>query len=164
MGIVFEGLDERHQKDVMGILNDYIAEGTAAFPRDVLPEPFFDMIKKRSEGLSAYVLLEEEQNKVIGFCALNPYSPFSTFKGTAMVSYFIGKESTGKGLGTMCLQRLEEDAKRLGVRHLIAEISDENRGSLRFHENHGFRQVGALEGIGEKLGRVFGVILMQKTL
>lgn len=164
MGIVFENLGEMHQGEVMEILNGYITGGTAAFPREPLPAPFFEMLRKKSEGLSAYALRDTEGNRVVGFCSLNPYSPFSTFRETATLSYFIDSAYTGKGLGTQCLQKLEADAARLGICHLIAEISEENQGSVRFHEQHGFRQVGALQGIGEKLGRRFSVVHLQKTL
>lgn len=115
-------------------------------------------------GLCAYVLLETDSNKVVGFCSLNPYNPFTTFKSTVTITYFIDREYVGKGLGTQCLAKLEEDARKLGVHNIIAEISSENNGSIRFHDEHGFKIVGTLKDIGEKLGKVFGVVYMQKTI
>ncbi len=52
----------------------------------------------------------------------------------------------------------------MGIRHLIAEVSSENEGSLTFHQKHGFTVVGELKEIGYKLDRTFGVVLLQKTL
>jgi len=164
MNIKFEKLSIEHQKPVMEIFNFYIAGSTAAFPATVLPEPFYEMLMKKSEGLSAYALLENNQNKVVGFCSLNPYSPFSTFKATATITYFIDKEYVGKGLGTQCLAKLEEDAHELGIHNIIAEISSRNDDSIGFHKKHGFELVGKLNDIGEKLDSIFSVVYMQKTI
>lgn len=164
MNIKFEKMSIEHRAQVMEIFNFYIAGSTAAFPATVLPEPFYEMLMKKSEGLCAYVLLETDSNKVVGFCSLNPYNPFTTFKSTVTITYFIDREYVGKGLGTQCLAKLEEDARKLGVHNIIAEISSENNGSIRFHDEHGFKIVGTLKDIGEKLGKVFGVVYMQKTI
>lgn len=76
---------------------------------------------------------------------------------TVRFSYYTGKDVGGK-----CLSKLIEAGKEMGIRHLVASISSENTASLRFHERQGFRRVGELSDIGEKLGRSFGVVLMQK--
>ena len=46
----------------------------------------------------------------------------------------------------------------------FAEISSENNGSISFHKKHGYSLVGELHDIGEKFGREFGIVYMQKTL
>lgn len=52
----------------------------------------------------------------------------------------------------------------MGIKHLVASISSENEASIHFHSNCGFRRAGELSDIGEKLGRGFGVVLMQKDI
>lgn len=164
MNIVFQKLGMEHQKSVIEIFNYYISTSTAAFPSTPLPEQFYPLLIKKSEGLCAYAILEGETNKIIGFCSLNPYNPFPTFQSTATVSYFIDHEYTAKGIGAKCLTLLEKEGKALGVHSLLAEISSENASSIQFHKKNGFVQVGELKNIGEKLGRTFGVVLMQKTI
>ena len=163
MNIAFEPLSMQHQTDVMTIFNHYILTSTAAFPGKPLPDPFFAMILKKSEGgYPAYAVRSDE--KVVGFCQLSPYNPFSSFAGTACVTYFLAPEYTGKGIGAECLRILEENGKEMNISHLIAEISSENEASMYFHEKNGFRKVGELTEIGSKLGRSFGIILMQKDI
>lgn len=163
MNITFDALGTQYQSEVMEIFNHYILTSTAAFPGNSLPEPFFAMLLKKSEGgYPAYAVLCD--GKVAGFCQLSPYNPFSTFAGTACVTYFPSPEYSGKGIGTECLRRLEEDGKKMNISHLIAEVSSENDGSLRFHEKNGFRIVGELNGIGSKFGRSFGITLLQKDI
>lgn len=163
MNITFDALGTQYQSEVMEIFNHYILTSTAAFPGNSLPEPFFAMLLRKSEvGYPAYAVLCD--GKVAGFCQLSPYNPFSTFAGTACVTYFLSPEYSGKGIGTECLRRLEEDGKKMNISHLIAEVSSENDGSLRFHEKNGFRIVGELNGIGSKFGRSFGITLLQKDI
>ena len=119
-------------------------------------------LKKSEGGYPAYAVKEGET--VIGFCQLSPYNPMSSFVKTADCTYFIAEEYTGRGVGKQCLQKLTEDGKRMGITHLLAEISSENEGSIRFHRANGFRKVGELESIGEKFDRNFGVVLMQKEI
>lgn len=163
MNIIFEKMGNEHQKQVMEIFNYYIGNGTAAFPQTVLPEQFYRFLMEKSEGYPSYVL-KKDDNTIIGFCQLSKYSPFSTFKSTANITYFISKDYTRKGLGGECLKKLEQDAFNLGIRNLIAEVSSENKESINFHKKHGFFMAGELKDIGEKFEHSFGVIYMQKRL
>jgi len=91
---------------------------------------------------------------------LSAYNPFSTFKETANISYFISQNYVGKGIGEQCLEKLETDAMQVGIKHIIAQISSENQQSLKFHIKQGFEICGTLKIIGIKLGRNFNVIYM----
>lgn len=162
MIIKHEKMDLKHQAGVMSIFNHYIKSGTAAFPANELPESFYPMILKKSEGYPAYVLLADD--RVIGFCSLSPYNPFPTFKPTAMVSYFLDEKHVGMGLGQYCLELLIAGAVEKGVSQLIAEISSENTESIKFHYKNGFELAGELKAVGLKNGQQFGVVLMQKNI
>ena len=90
MNISFEKMGMDHQKSVMEIFNYYISTSTAAFPNNELPEQFYLMLLKKSEGYPAYVI--KDSDCIIGFCSLSAYNPFSTFKGTATLTYFISEK------------------------------------------------------------------------
>lgn len=109
-------------------------------------------------------MIDEECGKIVGFCQLSAYNPFSSFAQTACVTYFIASDYTACGLGGKCLKVLEKDARKQGIQHLLAEISSENAESISFHKKHGFTVCGELKDIGEKLGSKFGVVLMQKDI
>jgi len=163
MNVTFEPLSMTHQSAVMAIFNHYVETSTAAFPGRPLPEPFFAMFLKKCEGgYPSFAVLDGKT--VIGFCQLSPYNPMPTFAKTAECTFFIAPEYTGKGVGKLCLSKLIEEGRQMGITHLISEVSSENEGSIRFHEANGFRKVGALESVGEKLGRVFSVVMLQKDL
>lgn len=163
--IQWEPLLPEHGAGVMKIFNEYVETTTAAFPPGTLPESFYKMILERVGDYPAYALVDiSRENHVAGFCFLASYNPFSTFRAAANITCFIEKNYTGQGLGKKCLDKLEAAARLRGIAHLIADISSENGGSLRFHQRHGFKFAGKLENIGEKLNRLFSVVYMQKQL
>jgi len=164
MRLMFEKMDIKHQKSIMEILNYYIEKSTAAFPAYTLPEQFFAKLMEKSKGYPAYAILNSKSLEVVGFCALSAYNPFSTFKETTTISYFISPDYVGKSIGVQCLEKLETEAIQMGIKHIIAEISSENQQSLRFHGKHGFDICGTLKNIGNKFDRNFDVIYMQKNL
>ena len=164
MQMKFDKMDIKHQKSIMEIFNYYIEKGTAAFPASTLPEQFFAMLLKKTKGYPAYAILNSETLEVAGFCSLSAYNPFSTFKETATISYFISQDYVGKSIGVQCLEKLENEAIQMRIKHIIAEISSENQQSLKFHGKHGFEICGVLKNIGNKFDRNFDVIYMQKDL
>lgn len=153
-----------HQQAVIDIYNYYIKSGTSAFPPSEVSEQFYAGIMEKTEGYPAYALIDAENNHVAGFCFLKAYHPFLTFKSAATITYFIDREYTRKGLGGLCLSRLEEEGRRMGLRNLVAEVSSENNASINFHRKSGFELAGELKNIGTKLDRNFGVVYMQKCL
>lgn len=98
------------------------------------------------------------------FYLLRPYNPFAAFKETAEVSYFIKHEFTGRGIGRSALMKLEDEAKKMGIKHLLADISSENNESIEFHKRNGFNQCGKFDNIGKKFGKSFGVVWMLKEI
>lgn len=164
MQIIFEKMGIEHQESIMKVFNYYIETSTAAFPASALPEEFYFKLMEMTKGYPAYTIVNSETHEVLGFCMLRAYNPFSSFNETAEISYFISKEHVGKGIGEQCLKKLESEAKQMGIKHIIAEISSENQQSLGFHNKCGFRTCGSLKNIGKKFERSFDVVYMQKEL
>jgi len=164
MQIKFEKMGIEHQKPIMQIYNYYVENSTAAFPAAALPEQFFTMLMEKAKGYPAYAILNSETLEVAGFCMLSAYIPLSTFKETSVITYFISKDYTGKGIGAQCLKKLETEAVQMGIKYIIADISSENQGSLKFHTRHGFEVCGTLKNIGNKLERHFDIVFLQKEL
>jgi L-amino acid N-acyltransferase YncA len=162
MAFHFEPLTETHGKAVMEIFNDYVKNSFSAYPEEALPETFFGQILSMTKGYPAYAILEGE--RVIGFCFLRPYNPLTTFTECAEVSYFLDKMHTGQGIGTMALEKLENEASAMGIRSILASISSENTGSIRFHSDRGFTECGRFRKIGKKKKRYFDVVWMQKEV
>ena len=56
-----------------------------------------------------------------------PFFPFSVFRKTGMLTYFLAPQEVGKGLGGRLLDQLAEDAKKKGMTMLVANMSNEKR-------------------------------------
>ncbi len=147
----------------MDIFNHYVLNSFAAYPESKIPNQFFSRFLEIGQAYPAFVI-KSADGRVIGFCLLRPYNPFSTFRETAEVSYFIRGGFTGKGLGTSALAMLEGEARKMGIRHLLADISSENPGSIAFHERNGYTRCGTFGDIGKKFGKSFSVIWMEKQI
>lgn len=113
--IVFEPLVDSHREAVIRIFNHYVMNGTAAFSDAELPESFYPHILERVKGYPAYAVVDCQTGEVVGFCFLSAYKPVPTFRETATVTYFIAPSHLGRGIGRMCLGRLEEDAVKQGT-------------------------------------------------
>ncbi len=162
--IEFEPLADSHRQAVIRIFNHYVTNGTAAFSDAELPESFYHHLLERVKGYPAYAITDGQTGEVVGFCFLSAYKPMPTFRETATITCFIAPSRLGQGIGRMCLGRLEEDAAKQGIRHIIAEISSENEQSMAFHAGQGFVHAGRLKNIGFKLDRTFDIVYMQKEL
>lgn len=163
MTCTFEKLGPEHRDGVIGIFNHYIRTGTAAFREEVVGEDYYLKFLEVAAAHSGYAI-RDERGRVAGFCLLKPHKPLSTFAETAELMYFLGPEHTGKGIGAQALQRLEDEARKSGIKNLLASISSENSGSIEFHRQHGFVEYGRLKDIGKKFGRTFSVVWMGKAI
>lgn len=161
--ISFEAFEERHRVPVIDIFNHYIRTGTAAFRREEVGFDHFDKYLANARELCGYAILDERCT-VIGFCQLKPWADHDTFAHTAEVAYFLKPEAIGRGIGSIILERLIADAARMKKRQLLATISGENEASLRFHRKHGFTECGRFRKVGNKFGRDFDVVFMQRTI
>ena len=158
----FEPMHPEHGPAVLAVLNHHINSGFAAYPSMSLPEKLWERFFQALDGYPAYVVKHE--GEVVGFGALKPYLLPDTLARTAEVSYFLLPDHTGQGLGSRLLEILSAEALAKGVDNLLASVSSLNEGSLRFHERHGFVQVGRFPKVGRKWDQDFDLIWLQKVL
>jgi L-amino acid N-acyltransferase YncA len=148
---------------VRAIFNFYVEHSFAAYADHPLSQEDIEALLASSCGYPA-LAIQDEVGDLIGFGFLRPYSPHSTFAGTAMVTYFIASGHTGEGLGTALLQELEARALERGIRHLLAHVSSRNEASLVFQTRHGFEQCGCFHDIGHKHNQAFDIVWFEKAL
>lgn len=160
--ISFEPLAEKHRIPVMDIYNYYIENSFSAYPEESFDYDFYEKFLEISKAYPAYAI--EIEGKTIGFCYLSAYNPLSSFRETAQITYFISKDYTGKGVGKIALSKLEEEAKRFGIKTILAHISSLNTDSITFHARNGFIECGRFKKIIKKQDRYFDIIWMQKNL
>lgn len=156
-------LEETDGVKVIDIFNYYIENSYAAFPEQKLGNDFFASLLGISSGYPR-IALKTENDELIAFAFLRPYSPIPVFRRVAEVTYFIKPEYTGQGIGKSILEYLETEARQMGIDSLLASISSLNEPSIKFHSKQNFIQCGRLQNIGKKFKQEFDVVLMQKSI
>ncbi len=145
---------------VASIFNHYVTESFAAYPERPVGDDFF---RERAAVAPGYpFLVAEVDAELVGFAYLAPFLPVPTLRRSATLTYFLHPEHTGRGLGGQFLERLLEAGRHLGIVNFLAHISSANEGSIRFHLAHGFAECGRFREVGEKHGRLFDMIWMQR--
>lgn len=163
MGYYLSPISPEDREEVVNIFNYYIENSFAAYPEKKVPYEFFDIFLQATAGYPTFIA-KDENKTLLGFGMLRPYSHMPTLEKTAEITYFISPEYTGKGIGSSLLERLLSGARERGLHCILASISSLNEGSIRFHLQNGFSECGRFREVGNKHGRSFDIVWMQKLL
>jgi phosphinothricin acetyltransferase len=158
--VILREVREGDHDSIITIFNYYAATSYAAYPEIPINDRFFAVLR---EGALAFYVLECEAH-VVGFGLMKPLLPFPAFLTTGILTYFIQPEYTHMHLGKKLLDRLTDDAKKIGMTSLVANMASKNRSSIQFHLHQGFTEVGRLHNAGSKFGEPFDMVWMQKML
>ena len=108
--------------------------------------------------------LVAEDEGVVGWAALVPYSARPCHAGVVEDSIYVAERVRGRGIGHALLTELCRLADELGIWTIQAGIFPENAASLALHERCGFRRVGVRERIGQLDGAWRDVVLLERRV
>ena len=143
---------------VIEIFQEGIEGGNSTFDESA---PTWEVWDQKFFNICRFVL-ENENDEIIGWAALQPVSNRDCFKGVAEVSIYMRNNAQGKGFGSILLQKLILDSEEHGFWTLQAGIFPENEASVYVHQKLGFRTVGNREKIGQMNGVWRDIILLEK--
>ena len=154
---------EQDIPQILAIYGPYVENTTVSFEYEVPSEAAF---LQRFRDITARFpwLVWEEDGKILGYAYASPPYSRAAYSWCAEPSIYLAPEAQGKGIGRKLYGALEELLRMMGYRVLLALITGENTGSLRFHEKLGYRSVGELIACGYKFGRWLGVFWMEKQM
>lgn len=151
-------------KTILDIINYNIINSTALY--DYKTRDFETQKKiledKINKGFP--VIVAESQGKVIGFGMYSEFRLREAYKFTVEHSVYVALNEMGKGVGKLLLLKLIELAKAQGMHTMIGVIDSENKSSIRFHEQFGFKTVGIIKESGYKFDRWLDSVFMQLLL
>ncbi|KQQ68865.1 GNAT family N-acetyltransferase [Microbacterium sp. Leaf320] len=102
---------------------------------------------------------------VIGYALAQPWAGKNAYRYTVEDSIYLGPGAGGKGLGAALLQALIDACEQLGIREMVAVISDTKAdASIRLHAKLGFVEAGRMGRVGHKFGRELGTVYMRRAL
>jgi phosphinothricin acetyltransferase len=154
---------EEDLKAILRIYNLEIETGTATW--DEIP---WTMEKRRAwfaghDDLTP-VLVAEAEGTCVGFAYLSLMSDKSGWRFTREDTIYIDERYRGMGVGRVLLPALLAEAKRIGVRLVVASITSTNEASLALHARFGFEVMGTMRQAGFKFGKWMDTTYMQLVL
>jgi len=144
-------------QQIAAIYLEGIATGNATFQTDAPDWDAWDKSHLPDCRIAAF-----DRNIVAGWAALTPVSSRCVYAGVAEVSVYVAEAFRGKGLGKLLLSKLAEESEAIGLWTLQSGIFPENTGSIKIHEQCGFRIIGYREKIGKKDGLWRDNIIMER--
>lgn len=159
----FRPAEERDAEIIANIFNYFVQNTFSAYPSSPVDRSFFVRLKSMVGKLPIYVA-EDSDGVVVGFASLRPLHFADTMSRSAELTIFIQPEHTHQGLGGKLLQKMEENAKALGVDTIIGGASSHNQQSLDFQRKYGFEECGTFRRVGRKFDKDFSIVWMQKFI
>lgn len=155
------------EKDLISILDIYnyaILNTTAAYEYEAYKledrKQWYE--KKKQEDYP--VLVFEEDGKVIGFAAIEPFRPDPAYRYSVMHSVYVDHRSRGNGVGTALVKEIIRITNEKKYETLIAEIDGENEKSIKMHEKLGFKYSGTINKAAYKFGKWLDLSFYQFNL
>ena len=148
---------------ILAIYAPYVENTTITFEYDV---PCSREFIQRFYTITAQFpwLVWEEGGEILGYAYASPPYARAAYRWCAEPSVYLKPEAQGRGIGRKLYAALEEILKIQGYQVLYALITQENTGSLAFHEKLGYQKSVLFSDCGFKLGRWLGVYWLEKRL
>lgn len=132
----------------------------------------FEVTRRMSEVMKTHeCLVCEVDGEVKGFAYAAALRKRPAYDRSCEVTIYIDKDMRGRGIGRLLYERLLSDLKNMGITNAYAcvgytEEPDEylSHASPLFHERMGFEKAGHFRGCGEKFGRIYDVLWMEKII
>lgn len=156
--------EPRDIPQIAALWNAIIRETTITFnPHEKTEAEVAAFIAERTAQGHPF-LVAQEGDLVLGFATYAQFRGGAGYARTMEHSINLAPLARGKGAGRGLMAALEDHARARGLHVMVAAISGDNGGSIRFHAALGYAQVGVMPQVGWKFGRYHDLVLMQKIL
>jgi L-amino acid N-acyltransferase YncA len=149
---------------ILDIINYNILNSTALYDYKIREFETQKTILEDKINKGFPVIVAESGGKVVGFGMYSEFRFREAYKFTVEHSVYVSPDEMGKGIGKMIMVRLIELAKSQGLHTMIGVIDSENKSSIAFHEQFGFKTVGIIKESGYKFDRWLDSVFMQLIL
>lgn len=143
-----------------------VETGTATF--ELVP-PTGEEMRHRLTAVQRHGLpwlVAELDGRFAGYAYASPFRPRPAYRYGVEVSIYIEPAARGRGVGRALLKGLIDGVRAMGLRHLIAAVSDSasSVASIALHRSLGFVPAGVYRQVGWKFDRWLDVTLLQLDL
>ena len=137
---------------LLSIYNQAVLHTTATY--DIKPKTKQEMEEVFFSHIGKYIfLVEEEEERILGYASLSRYREREAFKNTVEDSVYVDEACRNKGVGKRLMKAILDFAqKRDDIHTIVALITAENEASIHLQEKYGFSLCGKIKDAGEKFG------------
>lgn len=160
MEIIIREFEEEDFENIRTIFNQYAEEGYSVLAPNSLDVYGFNLLIENART----IFVMEKDDMIIGFGYIGKYKRYKNFDATGVLTYFIVREYTAKGLGTKLFNALIELGKKLGITNYLANVTSKNIQSLNFHRKMGFKEVGYFKNVFKKFNEQIDIVWFQKQI
>ena len=132
---------------------------------DITPHPlkerlaWFNNLSSREA-----VVVAETQGTVVGFCALQPYSPEEMYAHIGVSTIWIEKDFRGQGIGHKLSKKMFPLAKKRGYLKFLIFAYSFNRDKMGFYKEVGYKEIGILKQHAKIKDKFVDVLLLERIL
>lgn len=152
--------------DIAALYGREVEGGTATF--ELTPPGEAEMGRRLAavQAVGLPWLVAERGGRFAGYAYASPFRPRPAYRYGVEVSIYVEPAARGCGVGRRLLEGLVEAVRAMGLRHLIAAVSDSDSSvaSIALHQSLGFATAGIYRQVGWKFDRWLDVTLLQLDL
>ncbi|MFT5430116.1 MAG: L-amino acid N-acyltransferase YncA [Myxococcota bacterium] len=133
----------------------------------------FDTIVRSADEVHAWftahrpdrhpVFVVTEDDSVLGWASLSPWSPRPAYDRCAEISVYIHSRHQGRGLGRALMGHAIDEAPARGIRTILTRIESSGTASIKLHESFGFSVIGTMHQVGFKHDQLLDVVMMERV-
>ena len=154
--------EHKDMPELLEIYNYEVLHGVSTFDLNV---------KTMEERLEWYhdhnianhpLIVAEVDDAVAGYASLSSYRDKEAYAATVELSVYVHPDYRRRGIARELMGRILEEARqRDDIHTVISVITEGNEGSVKLHEELGFRCCGVMNEVGEKFGKKLGIVNYQ---
>ena len=164
MEVQIRPFEIKDTQSILDIINYNILNSTALYDYKTRDFETQKTILEDKINKGFPVIIAEYNGKLVGFGMYSEFRFREAYKFTVEHSVYVSPNEMGKGIGKMIMAQLIVLAKAQGFHTMIGVIDSENKSSITFHEQFGFKTVGIIKESGYKFDRWLDSVFMQLLL
>ena len=110
------------------------------------------------------VIVIQNNDEIVGWASLNPYSNRCAYAGVADLSIYIKRDYRGRGVGSLLLKEIECSAILNQFYKIVLFTFPFNNSGQGLYRKNGYREVGVFKNQGKLDGCFVDVMIMEKIL
>jgi len=164
MEVQIRSFEIKDTQSILEIINYNILNSTALYDYKTRDYDAQKTILEEKIEKGFPVIVAESDGKIVGFGMYSEFRFREAYKFTVEHSVYVSSDEMGKGIGKKIMTQLIIIAKAQGLHTMIGVIDSENKSSIIFHEQFGFKTVGIIKESGYKFDRWLDSVIMQLLL